>query len=127
MEPFASDKTKQGFYEDILGDFGFRVVWTSDGGVCADVVVYEIVGRDENNLPMLGDICDGIHDEPEPYLRGFLKWDACCHFYFGEADNQGYIHICGPENFRKHIDLFEYLLKRGREIVPGADEKMWAA
>lgn len=125
MERFASNNTTQGFYEDILGDFGFRVVWTTDGGVSANVDVYEIVGREENNAPMLGDVCDGIHDEPDTYLTGFLKWDACCHLYFGEPDNKGYIHICGPESFRKHVALIEYLLERAPKVIPSADDIMW--
>lgn len=117
----------EAFYEDILGDFGFRVVWTRTHDHSVDVDVYEIVARDEMNRPMFGDLCDDADQPPKTYVSGFLKWDACCHFYFGEADNSGYIHICGPENFKKHIELFQYLLKRAPEILPAADESMWAA
>lgn len=115
----------EAFYEDILGELGFRVVWLIEHEYSVSVDVYEITGLDEQNSPMFGDI--GTGETPETYVNGFLKWDACCHFYLGEADNAGYIHMCGPESFKKHVGLFDYLLRRGPELIQASDADMWAA
>jgi hypothetical protein len=45
----------------------------------------------------------------ELYVRGFIKWDTCSHFYFGEKSNPGYLHLCGPEGIKLHTDLLLHL------------------
>lgn len=51
-----------------------------------------------------GEVLDSEH-----YLEGSIKWDTCCHFFFGEKDNAGYIHMCGITSFYDHIALLKSL------------------
>lgn len=48
-------------------------------------------------------------DGTDLYLRGFIKWDLCSHYYFGEDENPGYLHLCGPEAIKRHADLMLHL------------------
>lgn len=34
-------------------------------------------------------------DCAETYLHGSVKWDGCSHYYFGNNDIKGYLHLCG--------------------------------
>jgi len=59
--------------------------------------------------------------DPELYLSCYIKWDSCSHFYFGEEDEannpSGYLHICGVEYYKQHIQLLEHLYKRAFEVM----------
>lgn len=48
-------------------------------------------------------------DTTELYVRGFIKWDHCSHFYFGEEKNPGYLHLCGPQGMQLHTELLMHL------------------
>ena len=89
--------------------------------------VYEIVGE-ENGKPLFNDK-KGNFDTTntklaEKYLHGFIKWDSCSHFYFGD---EGYLHLCGVYNIKKHCELLEYLYKRNFELKgePPMDDENW--
>lgn len=43
--------------------------------------------------------------ETELYLKGYVKWDGCSHFWFGESD--GYLHLCGKRYFEKHKEVMD--------------------
>lgn len=46
-----------------------------------------------------------IGQSRKKYLSGFMKFDGCCHFNFGDQD--GYLHLCsrqGIDNLRDVID-----------------------
>lgn len=45
----------------------------------------------------------------EPYLKGCIKWDACSHVWFGDKD--GYLHLCGLNEWKKHIAVMEWIYK----------------
>lgn len=53
--------------------------------------------------------------EFEDYLSCYIKWDSCSHFYFGEKDEEGnrdsYLHVCGAQYYRDHIEIMQYLYK----------------
>lgn len=58
----------------------------------------------------------GEDDAPagfEPYLDCLIKWDGCSHVWFGEptseGDRTGYLHLCGADDFRKHVALMTEL------------------
>lgn len=101
--------------EDILGDFGFRLVWTVESHV-ANVVAYEICGRDcESNAPIFENSPDSLtHVGAESYLTAMIKWDGCSHFNFGDKD--GYIHLCGQGCYAKHCALIKYLWDRAGSL-----------
>lgn len=73
---------------------------------------------------------DGSPIEFEPYLHCTIKWDSCSHFRFGEpasgprGNRDGYLHLCGADDFRRHVELMAELYRlaferMGREPEPG--------
>jgi hypothetical protein len=113
--------------EDILGEFGFRVRWRVDD-YWASVEVYEVVAIEcgterilfarEDQRPPSNDDTDNV-DEAEKYLEGFIKWDGCTEL------NQGRPHWCGPDGYKKHIALLEYIYKRAFELMGREPEERW--
>jgi hypothetical protein len=93
----------------IVGEeFGFYVEVPEYTECHADFTVYEIMGyEDDNNF------------EKELYLKAYIKWDSCSHFWFGDndKDNPGYIHICGVNSYVKHISLMRWLYKKAFELM----------
>lgn len=98
------------FLYDESGYKAFRIIVedtneykdTSFGAEVFEVTAWE---GDSENTPA----------EEELYLTCYIKWDSCSHFYFGEkgenGNQDGYLHICGAEYFKRHIDLMGYLYK----------------
>jgi hypothetical protein len=42
--------------------------------------------------------------ETEHYLRGYIKGDGSCHFWFGD---DGYIHLSGKDGIEKHKKVMD--------------------
>jgi hypothetical protein len=117
--------------EDILGEFGFRIVW----GVqhhWANFIVYATVSC-QNSQPRF-DIADspisgGNYntpdlDEAEVYMQGHIKWDGCSDVDFGSH------HWCGPDFWAKHILLMQHLFSQAFVLMrrDAADEgNVWMA
>ncbi len=77
---------RQELFEDILGEFGFRVRFSYESH-WTDVEAWEIVGRDENDKPLLR--FNG--EKTERYLHGYIKWDGCSEFEFDpDGNGNGY-------------------------------------
>lgn len=104
--------------EDILGEFGFRLVW-SVSDHWADVKVYEILARDENAEPVFahrewkslpGDSVTDV-SEAEVYCEGYVKWDGCAEL------DQGAPHWCGPDDFVRHCVLLKHIYLRAFELM----------
>jgi hypothetical protein len=112
------------FVEDIFGEFGFRVVWETDG-FSAKFKVYEITGRD--NIGALFNLADwrGPFDktptevEAEVYLDGFIKWDGCTEVVAADY------HWCGPDGYQKHQYLLYYLYNKAFELMGREPEEKW--
>lgn len=69
-------------------------------------IVYEITGfQDKNNF------------SKELYCEITVKWDGCSHFYFGEKDEDGYLHICGVHAYIKHISLMRWIYDKALELM----------
>jgi len=111
--------------EDILGEFGFRVVWSYQPH-WTDVKVYSIESREgiEGGAPLF-ERKDAKHSQDtvteiadaEVYLEGYLKWDGC-----NELD-QGDHHFCGVDQIIKHCMLLQYLWRRAHELMDASDCK----
>lgn len=105
--------------EEVLGDFGFVVEYSWDDKLdkvfSVSFKVVEIVARlaDSNSIEYelegAQDSMDttGDFDKAQRFISGFVKWDGCSHFYFG--DNQGYIHLCGRREIQKISDLIKII------------------
>ena len=112
--------------EDILGNFGFRMVW-SVSDRWADVTAYEITERDmEENIPMFDRKGDDTgmdqietHEDAEEYLSGFVKWDGCTELDMGQP------HWCGPNGYKKHCALLRYIYERAFELMGRKPDQVW--
>jgi len=115
MQPTKAQSVKAHLEEDILGTFGFRVVWDYLDHWC-DFKVYNIVSRGENDEAEFETGVDGDfsadHTQVTPYLAGVIKWDGCSHVWTEEAT-----HICGGDAWRKHIQLYKHLYYRAFELM----------
>lgn len=85
------------YLNNSYGDKQFKIVTTEKSKATVDFMVYEVISWKDNE-PY----------EEEPYLRAYMKWDNCNHFWFGD---DGYMHICGGEAMRQHLELMEFLYK----------------
>lgn len=110
--------------EDVLGDFGFRLCWAVEDH-WADVKAFEITGY-ENGAPLFGRLdarssadTTGDVSEAEAYLEGFVKWDGCSEF------GLGHVHWCGPDAYKKHFRLLEYVYRRAFELMGRHPEEDW--
>lgn len=60
--------------------------------------------------------------EAELYLTFYMKWDGCCHVWFGEEDEggkrDGYLHLCGADSWDKHVALMRWLYKWAETEIP---------
>lgn len=62
----------------------------------------------------------------EPYIPSLMiKWDSCSHFNFGTEN--GYLHLCGVKDFKKHVMLMEWLYKAAFEVMgtPPQPDETW--
>ena len=77
---------------------------------------YEVIAWDENNNPV----------EMELYISGTIKWDGCSHVLFGEHDEDGnqngYLHLCGAHEWRKHIKIMTEVYKFASENITNFDK-----
>ena len=103
--------------EDILGEFGFRLVW-SISAYWADVKAYEITSRNPDGTPNFnregwGSLPDPVPtiDLAEMYLDGRVRWDGC-----SELD-QGCPHWCVADQFKRHCNLLRYIYERAFELM----------
>jgi hypothetical protein len=116
--------------EDVLGDYGFRLVWSVEDH-WADVTAYEITCRSTGKLadpgqPMFNradwhSLPDPVesHEQAEVYLSGFVKWDGC-----SEPD-QGRPHWCGARGFKKHCALLRYIYERAFDLMDREPDEPW--
>lgn len=70
-----------------------------------NVTVKEVTAWGEDNQPLDADL----------YCNAYLKWDGCCHVWFGEEDENdkqsGYLHLCGVGSWKNHVAMMEWLYK----------------
>lgn len=115
------ERIKRSIREEILGEFGFVLLWEVDR-YWANLKVYKITGRDENNTALFGEFgktSSVINEDSETYLDGYLKWDGCCEL------DQGCPHWCGAHNFGYHILLLKHIYERSAELMESSDFDEW--
>ena len=56
-------------------------------------------------------------DKAQTIVNGFIKWDGCSHFYFGDAENSGYIHIDGGDDIAELGKLLVWIYRRCGELM----------
>lgn len=96
------------FIKEVCGDFGFHIFLERNyENIWIDFIVEEIVARG-------GKDCTEPEYDEKPYLKCTVKWDSCSHFWFGD---EGYLHLCGVHNYKKHQQLMEEIYKTAFELM----------
>lgn len=62
-------------------------------------------------------------DREDTYLRGYVKWDGCCNFWFGNDD--GYHHFCGARELQQMRGLLKKLYSLASEIMGKELDEPW--
>lgn len=111
---------KQIFFEDVGGDFGFRLKWTWSDSWC-DVEAWAIKRHEMPDMkPLFESSFCGEHlpfsEEFPNYLKGFVKWDGCSEFEFPRH------HFCGPIHYLKHFAVLKYIYQRAMELMNSTEE-----
>ncbi len=78
--------------------------------------VYEVNGWGMDNKPE--------EEDTELYLSGYMKWDGCNHFTFGEEGSDGYMHLCGESEIDKLIDVMTKLKELARTKIKNFDKEV---
>jgi len=60
-----------------------------------------------------------VVSDTDLYLRAYMKWDGCYHFWFG--DNDGYLHLCGNDYIEKHIQVMNRCLEFAKTKIKKYD------
>jgi hypothetical protein len=99
--------------------FDMEIVSLSDTRI--EFNVYEVTSWNSDDTHSKND--------SELYLRGYIKWDGCSHFWFGDKNDEdehgdGYIHLCGYIYFKNHIKLMELLFKYADEHISNFDREV---
>lgn len=92
------------YWEDIQCEAVFTL-HKREFGQSLDFAVYEVLGESEGERYYEGKGGCGWDDKAttdiknaNTLFRGYIKWDACSHVYFGDDD--GYIHVCGFHSWK---------------------------
>lgn len=88
--------------ETFLEDDGliqFQYVMTKQSDHTINFDVYEVLSWGPNDDTKTFD----VPSRTQLYLKAYMKWDGCYHFWFGESD--GYQHLCGNAEIEKHISV----------------------
>lgn len=112
VETYEDIEARVAFYfaaEDAHVDFeAFEIIGGSENIDGSDVFMFEGVGGCGFDDKATNDIT-----KANKYIHGTIKWDGCSHVYFGD---EGYIHLCGPEHFKKLGALLAKVYQRCYEI-----------
>lgn len=84
-----------------------------DHETCIKFKVFEVASWDsDTKMPI----------DQELYLEGYIKWDGCSHFWFGDEDS--YIHMCGKQCFENHKKVFDALWDLAARTIKGFDHEV---
>lgn len=59
-----------------------------------------------------------------PYVRFYMKWDGCCHVWFGREkdgrkdEHDGYLHLCGARCWKSHLFIMDALYRWAEKAIP---------
>lgn len=111
--------------EHIHGEFGVTVIYrVKPASVEFDAVEITARSGDSENTRLYEkkDARSSMEHVEDPkegarYVSGFVKWDGCSHFYFGDADNEGYLHLCGLEHIHKLSSILNDIFIRCGQLM----------
>ena len=90
-------------------EFQIRVTEKGDHFINADI--FEVISWRMDNEPL----------ETELYCKAYMKWDGCCHVWFGEEAETNKpndcLHICGVRSWKGHVAMMEALYRFAEENI----------
>lgn len=111
----SDDAERAEAFVTIDGRPEFRVSYKVHSTVIFEAEVHEVCGWTEEDGELKA-------DELQPYLTAVIKWDSCSHLTIAQ---NGYLHLCGVADFKKHIALLRWLYQRAFLVMkrdPQPDE-----
>lgn len=85
-----------------------------------DFIAYRIEGLEEGDVPVYRDETTGKdsydHVVGETIVQGFVKWDGCSHYYFGDKKNS-YVHFDGQAGLNNLTKLLQKIFDRCGEML----------
>jgi hypothetical protein len=61
-------------------------------------------------------------DGADRFLDGSIRWDGCCHYYFGDED--GYLHLHGVRDTNAIATILRTVLDLAIDKVPAIDREL---
>lgn len=109
--------------EDVLGEFGFRLVWEVDN-YRAKVTAYKIAAFAGDAIQFesvsgTGEQFTADLDAAEKYLTGLVKWDGCTEL------DMGCPHWCSPVDYVLHGELLKHIYHRAFELMQRLPYEAW--
>ena len=90
-------------------DLNVSIQFTTTLGISSaplDFKIWEIRGRENPDTRLYT-----YQFQPErpdkPDLEGFVKFDGCSHLWLRDGDNEGYVHLCGIQEWRRFIAVLD--------------------
>lgn len=92
---------------------GAAPLWTDEGDPYVRFYYVDTTVADSKPYAFYADIYevsswsmdDHVPLDSELYLKVYIKWDGCSHFWFGEQE--GYIHVCGMQAYDDLVKVVE--------------------
>jgi hypothetical protein len=103
------DEQAQTVKVTVMRDIGFTVIATPYSH-CADYVIYDIVGFDQDDKPLYLNEDDPYRDptddlsKADVFAHGHVKWDGCSNWHFDRQD-EVMIHGCGRSDLSRIGDV----------------------
>lgn len=116
--------------EDVLGEFGFRLVWqVDDYRACVEAYKIEsiVMGDTDSDDEIQFEAASGKDQftsdlsNSVKYLDGFVKWDGCTEL------DMGCPHWCSPLDYIKHGELLKHIYHRAFELMGRTPDEAWPA
>lgn len=60
--------------------------------------------------------------ETSHYLKGYVKWDGCSHYWFGSET--GYLHLCGKSSLEQHKKVMDAIWEACSKKIKGWNDKV---
>lgn len=111
----------------VTKDFTYHIK-ENEGMAGIEFEVYEVVGWEMKGARLYekkgAEVLPTIEhttviEEAATFIRGWIKWDGCSHFWFGD-ENQ-YLHLCGLDRIARLKDVLDVLIAEAK--VTGVEER----
>ncbi len=66
--------------------------------------------------------CD--FDSADNVMNGFVKYDGCSHYYFGDSENDGYLHLCDLQRVLAFAWVTEEVFRIAAKEIPQFDASL---